>query len=83
MSAASGPTIDNVMTVVRLQLGLREVAPDSHLTEDLGAASVDIVNIVATLEDNFAIEIDDADLDRLATVRDLCDIARAKWRTLR
>ncbi len=80
MTEANGPTLDTVRTVVRLQLGLHDVGGTDHLVEDLGAASVDIVNIVATLEESFDIEIDDADLAELATVEDLFTIAAEKWR---
>ncbi len=75
MTAGKKVTIDGVRDVVRLQLGVFDVAATDHLVEDLSAASVDIVNIVATLEEKYDIEIDEQALADLYTVTDLFNIA--------
>ncbi len=64
-------TLDDVCNLVRLQLGIRQVHGDDHLLENLGADSVDVVNIVATAEEKYHIEIDEAELTQLQTVSDL------------
>ncbi|CAG2113904.1 unnamed protein product [Medioppia subpectinata] len=45
----------------------------THLTQDLGLDSLDIVELVVELEDEFALEIPDADAERLLTVQSLVD----------
>ena len=44
---------------VALQLGARTVQPGDRLIEELGAESADVLNLVATLEDRYQIEIDE------------------------
>ncbi len=77
------PQLPDIVDVVRLQLGIDRVEPDDRLMETLGATSADIVNIIATLEERFGLEIDDADLAELASVRDLFVIVLAKLRPAR
>ena len=60
-----------VLDLVALQLGLRKVALQDRFIEDLGAESVDIVNIIATAEERFSIFIDEETASRLQTIGDL------------
>ena len=83
MTTETAVTLEDVCDVVRMQLGLYEVAASDHLVEDLSAASVDIVNIVATLEEKYAIEISEQALANLATVQDLHTIAARLRRAAR
>lgn len=64
-------TIDDVVEMVSLQLGRREVAAEHRILEDLGAESVDLVNIVARVEDRYDITIDEEELPDIVTVADL------------
>ena len=66
---------EDIVHTIRLHLGVAGVGEGDHLTEDLGATSADLVNIVATLEERFGIEIDDTDMAGVETVRDLVDVA--------
>ena len=63
--------LDDICNLVRLQLGLRQVQATDHLLENLGADSVDLVNIIATVEEKYQIEIDEAEMTGLQTVSDL------------
>ncbi len=58
--------------IITEQLGLDddEVTPDSSLTDDLGADSLDVVEVVMALEEEFGIEIDDDHAAKWANVRD-------------
>jgi acyl carrier protein len=47
------------------------VAPEARLVEDLGADSLDLVEIVFALEDHFGREIDEADIELAVTVGDI------------
>ena len=64
--------IDDVKAVVVEQLNVNadEVKEDSKFVEDLGADSLDVVELVMALEEKFDIEIPDADAEAIATVGD-------------
>jgi len=70
--------LDDVVGIVAVQLGRREVSPDDLIIEDLGAESLDVVNIVAAVEDRYRIRIEEQELPDIRTVRDLHGCARAK-----
>jgi acyl carrier protein len=64
--------IDDVKAVVVEQLNVNadEVKEDSKFVEDLGADSLDVVELVMALEEKFDIEIPDSDAESIATVGD-------------
>jgi acyl carrier protein len=64
--------IDDVKAVVVEQLNVNgdEVKEESKFVEDLGADSLDVVELVMALEEKFDIEIPDADAEKIATVGD-------------
>ena len=64
--------LDDVKEVVVEQLNVSpdEVKEDSKFVEDLGADSLDVVELVMALEEKFDIEIPDADAEKIATVGD-------------
>jgi acyl carrier protein len=64
-------TIDDVLSLVAVQLGRKRVAAEDRLVEDLGAESLDLVNIVAALEDHCGIDIPEEEIADLRTVADL------------
>jgi acyl carrier protein len=65
-------TLAEIQTIVRLQLGLKEApGPHTHLIEELGAESADIVNLIATLEEKYRIFIAEEELMDIQTVTDL------------
>jgi acyl carrier protein len=61
------------------QLGVAadEVTPDSSFIEDLGADSLDIVELVMALEEEFGIEISDEDAEKIRTVKDVVNFIEA------
>lgn len=63
--------VKEVQDLVAVQLGRRRVAAEDRLLEDLGARSLDQVNVVAALEDRYGIEIGEHELPDLRTVADL------------
>ncbi len=60
-----------VVEVLRNQLGLDVVDPQALIVEELGAESSDIVNIIASVEERFAIEIAESELPDIRNVADL------------
>ena len=65
--------VTELCDLVARQLGRREVGLDDRLIEDLGAESVDLVNIVAVLEETYQVTVEEERLPLLRTVRDLAD----------
>ncbi|MDB5096962.1 MAG: acpP [Cyanobacteria bacterium RYN_339] len=63
---------EKVKKIVVDRLGVTEdtVTMDAGFTEDLGADSLDTVELVMAFEEEFNIEIPDEDAEKIATVRD-------------
>ncbi len=68
----AGSIKDRVKEIVCEQLGVsaEEVTPEASFIEDLGADSLDIVELVMALEEEFDIEIPDEDAERIQTIGD-------------
>ena len=64
-----------VKSIIVEQLGVDEdeIKPDSAFIEDLGADSLDIVELVMAIEEEFEIEIPDEDAEKIKTVKDAID----------
>ena len=63
---------DKVKEIIakELEVDVKQMTPDAKFIEDLGADSLDIVELVMALEEEFGIEIPDEDADKLKTVGD-------------
>jgi len=66
---------EKVKQIIVDQLGVEpaDVTPASSFVDDLGADSLDRVELVMALEETFDIEIPDEDAERIATVQDAVD----------
>jgi len=62
--------VDRVKTIIAEQLGVKpeEVTPQASFVDDLGADSLDTVELVMALEEEFGIEIPDEDAEKMTTV---------------
>ncbi|OQY25261.1 MAG: acyl carrier protein [Desulfobacteraceae bacterium 4572_35.2] len=65
-------TEDRVQKIVAEQLGVEEdqVTSEASFMDDLGADSLDTVELVMALEEEFDIEISDEDAEKIQTVKD-------------
>ena len=54
------------------------IKPEASFLEDLGADSLDIVELIMALEEEFDIEIPDEDTEGLRTVQDVCNYLEKK-----
>jgi len=66
---------DEVKEVIVEQLNVSpdEVKPEAKFVEDLGADSLDVVEMIMALEEKFGIEIPDSDAEKIQTVQDVVD----------
>ena len=63
--------LDEIVLIIRLQLGKKNVLAEHHLIEDLGAESADIANIIAVVEEKFQLFINEEKISKIRTVQDL------------
>jgi len=64
---------DKITEIIVEQLGVKpeEVTQEASFVDDLGADSLDTVELVMALEEEFAIEVPDEDAEKLASVGDV------------
>jgi acyl carrier protein len=65
------PTLEHIADLVALQLGLERVDPNARLIEDLGATSIDLVAVLATIGERWGIELDETIFAEVETVAEL------------
>jgi acyl carrier protein len=66
------PVADRVKKIIVDQLGVEEetVTPEASFVDDLGADSLDTVELVMALEEEFGIEIPDEDAEKITRVKE-------------
>ena len=72
---SSEEIFDKVKEIIVEQLGVAEntVTMEASFIDDLGADSLDIVELIMALEEEFDLEIPDADAEKIVTVSDVVD----------
>jgi acyl carrier protein len=70
-----------LQTIVGKQLGIEssQIKQDSDFTKELGADSLDIVELVMVIEDEFEMEINDKVASKIATVQDALNYIEGRW----
>lgn len=71
---------EKVKEIISKQLGVNasEITPESSFVEDLGADSLDTVELVMAFEETFNIEIPDEDAEKIARVKDAIEYIKNK-----
>ncbi|HXV35984.1 MAG TPA: acyl carrier protein [Myxococcota bacterium] len=71
---------DRVSAIIVEQLGVAagELTPEASFIEDLGADSLDIVELVMAMEEEFDVEIPDEDAERMRTIKDVTAYLKEK-----
>lgn len=69
-------TLEKVRELLSEQLGVKpeKINPESRVLEDLGADSLDVVELLMSLEDEFNITVEEEDAIKLKTVNDIITI---------
>ncbi|HAY13850.1 MAG TPA: acyl carrier protein [Fimbriimonadaceae bacterium] len=71
--------LDRVKKVVKEELNVQdEVSESASFTDDLGADSLDVVELVMAIEEEFGIDVPDEDTQGLKTVQDVVDYIKSK-----
>jgi len=64
-----------IIEIIANQLGVEKdiITPEANVVDDLGADSLDVVELVMALEEAFDLEIPDEDAENIRTVKDIYD----------
>jgi acyl carrier protein len=71
---------DRVTEIIMEQLGVsrEEIRPEASFIDDLGADSLDIVELVMAMEEEFDIEIPDEEAEKIQTIADATNYLKAQ-----
>lgn len=69
-------TFDKIKEMLVDKLGIAEdkITLDSEIIKDLGADSLDLVEMLLSLEENFGVTVSDEQTENIKTVKDIVDI---------
>lgn len=72
--------IDKVKKIIaeKLSVDISEVVPEASFVDDLGADSLDLVELIMSIEEEFEVDIPDEDAEKLVTVQDAIDYINAR-----
>ncbi len=70
---------NKVKKIIAEKLGveIENVVPEASFVDDLGADSLDLVELIMTMEEEFEMEISDEDAEKLVKVKDVIDFINA------
>jgi|UniRef100_A0A7C3ZB18 acyl carrier protein len=71
---------EKVVKIVVDKLGVdrSEVTPDAVFVDDLGADSLDLVELIMAMEEEFGLEIADEEAEKMRTVQDVINFIQAR-----
>ena len=70
---------DRVKKIIaeKLSVELSEVVPEASFVDDLGADSLDLVELIMSMEEEFDVDISDEDAEKIVTVNDAIEYVNA------
>ncbi len=71
---------DKVKKIIAEKLGvdMSEVVPEASFVDDLGADSLDLVELIMSMEEEFDTDISDDDAEKIQTVQDAINFVKAQ-----
>jgi acyl carrier protein len=71
---------DKVKKIIAEKLGvdMSEVVPEASFIDDLGADSLDLVELIMSMEEEFDTDISDEDAEKIQTVQDAINFVKAQ-----
>ncbi|EDP74633.1 acyl carrier protein [Hydrogenivirga sp. 128-5-R1-1] len=71
---------ERIKEIIADQLGVEQekIVPEAKFVEDLGADSLDVVELIMAFEEEFGIEIPDDDAEKIQTVGDVINYLKEK-----
>ena len=71
---------EKVISIIAEQLDVEreECVPEASFTDDLGADSLDLVELIMEMEETFDIQIADNELEKIRTIKDVLDFLKGK-----
>ena len=66
------------IVIKHLKVTKEECKPEASFIEDLGADSIDLVEMIAAMEESFEIKITDSELEKIRTIQDAIDFLKSK-----
>jgi len=66
------------LIVEQLDVTKEECVPEASFLDDLGADSLDLVELIMEMEETFNIQVADEELEKIRTVQDVIDFLRSK-----
>ena len=72
--------LEKMKAMIAEQLGADAAAitPETNFKDDLGADSLDLFELIMSMEEEFGVEIPTEDLEKMATVQDVMDYLKSK-----
>ena len=64
-------SVEEIILIVGLQLGIKDISEEQRIVEDLGAQSADVVNIIVAIEEKYQIFISEEKIAKIRIVKDL------------
>lgn len=76
------PILEQVKEILASQLAVKHdaVKPDSKLRDDLGSDSIDALEIISSIEEQFKIDVSEEEATKVKTVADIVDLINQKLR---
>src|SRR5512136_585229 len=71
---------DRVIEIIvqRLDVTKEECVPEASFIDDLGADSLDLVELIMEMEENFGLQISDEELEKIRTIKDVIEFLKKK-----